>query len=462
MSTITRKIEIKLCTEGLPEEEKQSQRNLLWFINDNLYKAANEISSKLYLNEQVSNLVQLKHPEYLNLLKEIKREKKKMKPDQSLIDGLEDQLHVMQQEIGLQGAAICQYAEEMDGRTLGYRIATGSQPDIFGQILTCLNSNAFKTFQEDRFDVSRGLRSIRNYKKGMPIPFQFNKSINIVIDDEENYFLKWFSGIKFNLYFGKDRSNNRIIVERAISKDPVENAGYKLCDSSIQYSKANKKWFLLLVVKIPAEIHHLCKDVVVGVDLGINVPAYVATNCTEDREAIGSRKHFLETRLAFQKRYKNLQRLKNTAGGRGRAKKLEPLERVKEAERNWVHTQNHLFSHKIVDFAIRMKAATINMEDLSGYGKDREGNAKEENQFFLRNWSYYELQSMIEYKAKKAGIAVVKISPSYTSQTCSWCGEKGLREGTSFTCTNPNCMQYGKTDIHADYNAARNIAKVKK
>ena len=69
MSTITRKIELDLCKDGLSEEQQKEQRLLLYHINDNLYKAANNISSKLYLDEHVSSMVKLKHDEYLGLLK---------------------------------------------------------------------------------------------------------------------------------------------------------------------------------------------------------------------------------------------------------------------------------------------------------------------------------------------------------------------------------------------------------
>ena len=234
---------------------------------------------------------------------------------------------------------------------------------------------------------------------------------------------------------------------------------YKLCNSSIQIVKreGSTKMFLLLVVNIPQEHVEMNKNIVVGVDLGVNVPAYVATNITEERKAIGSREHFLNARTAFQRRYKSLQKLKATAGGKGRGKKLEPLERLRKAERNWVHTQNHLFSREVVNFAVQTRAATIHMEDLSDFGKDNDGNADEKKEFVLRNWSYYELQTMIKYKAAKYGIKVEKIRPAYTSRTCSWCGHEGDRKGETFICENPECEKYGKKE-NADYNAARNIA----
>ena len=103
---------------------------------------------------------------------------------------------------------------------------------------------------------------------------------------------------------------------------------------------------------------------------------------------------------------------------------------------------------------------TIHIEDLSGFGKDQDGNADEKKEFVLRNWSYYELQNMITYKAAKYGIKVEKIRPAYTSKTCSWCGHQGFREGITFICENPECDHYGKKE-HADYNAARNIANSK-
>lgn len=69
---------------------------------------------------------------------------------------------------------------------------------------------------------------------------------------------------------------------------------------------------------------------------------------------------------------------------------------------------------------------------------------------------------MIEYKAKLEGIEVKYIDPAYTSQTCSYCGERGERKKQEeFVCTNPQCKRRGEK-INADFNAARNIAMSKK
>ena len=461
MPTITRKIELKLCTEELTDEQRKAQWQLLYHINDNLYKAANNVSSKLYLDDHVSSMVRMKHAEYLSLIKELAKAEKQKTPDEDLIAGLKDRLTDAEREMSDQELAICKYATEMSTQTLAYKFATEIEINVFGQILACLKQAAQSNYNSDAKDVKRGERAIRNYKKGMPIPFPWNDSLKIECEGGD-FYLCWYNGIRFKLTFGKDKSNNRLIVRRCLKLDKDYEGEYKLCNSSIQIVKreGTSKLFLLLVVTIPQEHVELNKKIVVGVDLGVNVPAYAATNCTEERKAIGDREHFLNTRMAFQRRYKSLQRLKTTAGGKGRMKKLEPLERLRKAEHNWVHTQNHLFSREVVNFAVQTHAATIHMEDLSGFGKDDDGNADEKKEFVLRNWSYYELQNMIAYKAAKYGIKVEKVKPAYTSKTCSWCGQIGFRQGVTFICENPACKQYGEK-VHADYNAARNIANSK-
>ena len=456
MSTITRKIELDLCKDGLSEEQQKGQRLLLYHINDNLYKAANNISSKLYLDEHVSSMVKLKHDEYLSLLKELAKAEKKA--DEEVIAELKAKIEAAEKEMTDQELAICKYATEMSTQTLAYKFATEIETNVFGQILACLKQAAQSNYNNDARDVKRGERAIRNYKKGMPIPFPWSKSLKLE-EKEGEFYLRWYNGIRFKLHFGKDRSNNRLIVSRCLNLDKDYDGEYKLCNSSIQIVKreGSTKMFLLLVVNIPQEHVEMNKNIVVGVDLGVNVPAYVATNITEERKAIGSREHFLNARTAFQRRYKSLQKLKATAGGKGRGKKLEPLERLRKAERNWVHTQNHLFSREVVNFAVQTRAATIHMEDLSDFGKDNDGNADEKKEFVLRNWSYYELQNMITYKAAKYGIKVEKVRPAYTSQTCSWCGQRGFRKSVTFICENPECKKCGEKE-NADYNAARNIA----
>ena len=130
-------------------------------------------------------------------------------------------------------------------------------------------------------------------------------------------------------------------------------------------------------------------------------------------------------------------------------KKYKKLKAVKKRESNIVKDLNHKISRKIVNEAKQTNCA-IKLEHLKGIRNNRK--QKESFHYTLNSWSYYQLQTFVEYKAKLLGIPVLYIEPAYTSQTCHKCGQIGKRNGKSFKC--PQC---GYT-AHADVNAAWNIA----
>ena len=206
----------------------------------------------------------------------------------------------------------------------------------------------------------------------------------------------------------------------------------------------------MLPVKDPQCKTDLNPQLSLGVDLGLSVPAYIALSEGPARRAIGSKEDFLKVRTQMQSRKRRLQRgLKSTKGGRGRQKKLKALDHIGQKEANFARSYNHYISREILDFAIKHKAGVIKMEMLEGYGQN------ERDSFVLRNWSYFELQNFIEYKAKRDGVTVFKVDPYHTSQTCSVCGhyEEGQRKEREFECK--KCGE----KLNADHNAAVNIAK---
>ena len=110
---------------------------------------------------------------------------------------------------------------------------------------------------------------------------------------------------------------------------------------------------------------------------------------------------------------------------------------------------NHEYSKRIIDVAIKNNCGTINIEDLSEFGKD------DKNSFVLRNWSYCQLQGFIKYKAKAVGIDVVVVDPRYTSQRCSKCGH--IHKDNRLTQSKFLCLSCGYED-NADFNGAKNIS----
>lgn len=266
--------------------------------------------------------------------------------------------------------------------------------------------------------------------------------------------IKFANHIMFDLVLGN--INKSLELRSVILK--MFLGEYKICDSSIGFdAKSNKKIILYLSLDIPKKEIKLDENITVGVDLGLAVPAALALNNNVYlREYVGNYNDFTRKRVQLQKQRSSIARqLKTAKGGHGRKEKLKHLEKIELHERNFAHTYNHMVSSKIIAFALKNNAKYINLEDLSGFSED------DKKSFVLRNWSFYELQNMIQYKADKANMVVRYVNPAYTSQTCSICGERGIRSTQAiFTCTNPNCEShtlYSKP-MNADFNGARNIA----
>ena len=129
--------------------------------------------------------------------------------------------------------------------------------------------------------------------------------------------------------------------------------------------------------------------------------------------------------------------------------KYKRVKQIRNRENRIVRDLNHKISKKIVEIA-EEDSCGVKLEKLEGI---RSNNRQSKSfRYSLNSWSFYQLQKMIEYKAKLHGIPVVYIEPAYTSQTCSRCGHMGNRNGKTFKC--PRC---GHVD-HADANASFNIA----
>lgn len=119
---------------------------------------------------------------------------------------------------------------------------------------------------------------------------------------------------------------------------------------------------------------------------------------------------------------------------------------------------DHKISKKIVDYALKHKLKIV-VEDLKGIRTNaKKGKGNKEKNRFVNSWSFYRLQTFIEYKAKERGIPFEKINAQYTSQECSFCNVIGKRDSKKFICKNKKCKCYNK-ERDADINAAFNIGQ---
>jgi len=316
-------------------------------------------------------------------------------------------------------------------------------------VTNSLKNNIKSNWNNELFDIQCGNKTIRTYKKGMPAPIsQISMTFNK--DSSNIYYFTWKATrneiIKFKIILRNDNGNYSSTLDKII------NMEIKQSISSIQFKK--NKFFLNLCVNDVKKKIGLNPNICVGVDLGINTPAYVATN-KKATVALGDKNDFFKVRMAIQRKKRKAQ--KNaimSKGGHGRKRKMKAVNRNSDLEKNFVKTYNHKISKEIIKFALQENAGVIKLELLKGFGENKKKS------LILRNWSYFELQQYIKYKAEQIGITVKFVDPYHTSQICSKCGhfEPNQRNKKSniFTCGKCN------TKLNGDMNAARNIARSEK
>ncbi len=313
--------------------------------------------------------------------------------------------------------------------------------------------NAADKFRTDTKEILRGDKSIPSYKKGQPIDIV--KSSLKFSKTDDSYIMRAGllsrAGAKdmdrkngwFEVVIHPGQNSSKVILDRILSGEYQVNA------SKIKWDDKNRKWLLHLAYTFEQKPADLNPDVVMGVDMGIVFPVYMAFNKGLVRYKIqgGEIDSF---RRGIERRRRGLLEQGKYCGegriGHGYHTRVAPIDTISNKASNFRDTVNHKYSKYIVSMALKNHASVIQMEDLQGISMD---NA------FLKRWTYYDLQQKIEYKAKDAGIQVVYIDPRYTSQRCHMCGHidrENRQEQAKF-----KCLSCGE-EFNADYNAAKNIA----
>jgi putative transposase len=130
---------------------------------------------------------------------------------------------------------------------------------------------------------------------------------------------------------------------------------------------------------------------------------------------------------------------------------LRRLKKRRRKERRFATWVNHRISKRIVAEAQRTKRA-IALEDL--HGIRTRVRARKPQRATLHSWSFAQLRSFIEYKAKRAGVRVAFVDPRNTSRLCPSCGH-GAKENRPDQATF-KCQRCGLAGL-ADLIAAVNI-----
>jgi putative transposase len=214
-------------------------------------------------------------------------------------------------------------------------------------------------------------------------------------------------------------------------------AGYPVDTADLLFRHG--RWWLHVVVTVPApEIAPT--DQIVGIDLGITRPAVTSNN------------RFLGKR-AWKAIEGKLFHLKRALQKQGTKSAKRHLKRVRHKQARFRRNTDHILSKQIV--ASAESGGTIVLENLTDIRKRTNIRKRTATSRRVHSWSFAQLKSFVVYKAEERGCTVVAVDPRHTSQMCSCCGHTARNNRRSrgrFVC------QKCGYELHADLNAARNIA----
>ncbi|UJH91918.1 hypothetical protein VS868_06270 [Salinimicrobium sp. 3283s] len=355
---LTRKIQL-LVDLPTPEERKEAIGKLYQWQN-RCFRAANMIVSHLYVQEMIKD--------FFYFSEGIKYK---------LADEKKDESGMLQRS----------------RMNTTYRVVSNHfKGEIPTNILGNLNQTLIRTFLKNRKEYGSGERSLMNFRRDIPIPFDMDGVKGLCYIEEKKAFCFRLFSIPLKTYLGKDTDKHRLL-ERVVTGET------KLCSSHIQLKDG--KTFLLAVFEIEKDKHVLKPEVIAEASLSLEYPVIVKVGKT--RLTIGTREEFLYRRLAIQAaRKRALAGVTYARSGKGRKRKTKALDKFENKEGNFVDSRLHLYSRKLIDFCIKHQAGTLILLNQ----QDKIGIAKEE-EFVLRNWSYYKLMTKIKYKAEKAGIEII-------------------------------------------------------
>lgn len=355
--TITRRVKIYVAEDD--KDLKKDYIHKIYEWRDACRKAANMVVAHKFCQQNIKDFVYLK-------------------------DEIKEKFYVKD---------ILKEGKGMSEQNTTYRVLSdmlkGAVP---AEIYSCLNQAIANTFKETYKDIYSGKASVRSYKNNIQMPFGGKNLYNLKWSDEDKRYYITLFGIPFALSLGRDRSNNKVIIERCL-------AGiYKFCGSSIMIQ--DKEFYLYMTVQMPCEQNKLDPNKVCYAMLSVLNPIVANVDDSEWTYKIGTAEEFMYRRRQIQEARKRAQiNAQYTRGGKGRKRKLQAVDRYDEMEGNYVRTKMHEYSRRLVDYAVKNECGVIRL-----VADDIQSEKDKENPILLRNWTYHGLKDMIAYKCKKAGI----------------------------------------------------------
>jgi putative transposase len=216
---------------------------------------------------------------------------------------------------------------------------------------------------------------------------------------------------KLNLQVGQQ---SRLSVEYYADdyQKKLLSTGYM---TSLKIEKVSRKWFCYIKILKPDP--QPFGEHIMGVDLGIKVPAVAATSTGKIRFFGNGR----QVRFICTSQTSRLSKLMRNNDYRS----------IRKMDHKWGNrllSIDHQISKSIINFALKENVRTIVLENLSYIQKKSDSGRK------ISTWSYMRLKSFLEYKANKHGIKVLTINPYNTSKRCPRCRKLNQSTTRKYEC----------------------------
>ena len=311
---------------------------------------------------------------------------------------------------------------------------------------------SFKRYRNSAKDILSFRQSIPSYKLGHPILLRVGAGETKIWSEQGKYYFRsaFQNGnhsptrISFLLNTFKLEKSRKAILDRIISGE------YKLGACQVVQDN-DKRWYARIAYSYTKGENQCDPSVCVGLNIGLTLLFCCAVNngvgslrCDEADIIQNLRKQIRKRKSVFQNNLKYSSRV-----GHGTKKTIAPMMKLLEKEKKFRSTKYHQYTSRIVEFAINHNAKVIQIEGLESVRTD--------SGRILRDWAIADFYQKLKYKAQREGIDIREIDAGSAYFECSECGNRSevySKEKSIFSCA---VCEY---ETHADYNAARNMARI--
>jgi len=229
----------------------------------------------------------------------------------------------------------------------------------------------------------------------------------------------------------KERFSSSICID---SLDIVEHHGKLVSHLSLTVEVPNPQGIL------PVGIDRNATNIIVATDINNRV-------FFED----GLDHRIKNTKLRKVRKRLNAKFVARKAEGKNTHSIVRLFKRLRHKQNNRTKTYAQTIAKRLINWCESNSILVMEELDVSQPKRALNYKMRTGTRRKLSQWFQGAVGKAIENKASQAGIGVVYVSPYNTSQNCSRCGLKGVRNRHKFEC--PSCGFV----CHADTNAAVNI-----